>query len=308
MKQPKVSIITLNWNGLEDTVECLESLKKINYANYEVIIVDNGSKRNEADVLEATFGDFIHVIKNDRNYGACGGRNIGIKYALNNSNPDYLLLLDNDTVVDPAFLTEMVLVAESTPNIGIIGAKVLYYDEPDRLQYRGGKIDLFGGVISPLLGIIREKFLGKKETDRGQHDSIQEVEHIAFWCALLKRKSVDSIGLFDERHFWGWEDLDYFIRVKKVGFKVVYVPKAKVWHKYRSATKLDGTLQYYSLRSRFYLIKQYTAGWQYGSFLIYFFGIYFWLATVYYLIWLRRPRLLLSFYKGVRDGLFHSES
>jgi len=306
MNQPKVSIITLNWNGLEDTMECLESLKKISYLNYEVVVVDNGSEGNDAQVLEEKFGDYIHLIKNDRNYGASGGHNIAIRYVLKNSNPDYLLLLDNDTVVDPEFLTEMVKVAEAAPAVGIAGAKVYYYDEPDRLQYCGGKIDIWGGVVSPLLGIIREKILGTKEFDRGQNDSVQEVEHIAFWSALLKRKSVESIGLFDERHFWGWEDYDYFIRAKKAGFKVVYIPRAKIWHKYRSINRMDGFLQYHSLKSRFHLIRQYKAGWQYGSFLIYFFGIYFWLATVYYLIWLRRPRMLLSFYKGVRDGLFHS--
>ncbi|GAG89310.1 unnamed protein product, partial [marine sediment metagenome] len=113
MNQPKVSIITLNWDGLEYTIECLASLKKITYPNYEVIVVDNGSKGNDAQVLEEKFGDYIHIIKNDMNYGSRGGVNIGMRYFLNNSNSDYLLLLDNDTVVDPEFLTEMVKVAEA---------------------------------------------------------------------------------------------------------------------------------------------------------------------------------------------------
>src|SRR4030065_2361956 len=90
MNQPKVSIITLNWNGLEDTTECLESLKKIAYTNYEVIVVDNGSEGNDAQVLEERCGDYIHLIKNDRNYGAGGGINIGMRYVLDNSNADYL--------------------------------------------------------------------------------------------------------------------------------------------------------------------------------------------------------------------------
>ncbi len=302
MNQPKVSIITLNWDGLEYTIECLASLKKITYPNYEVIVVDNGSKGNDAQVLEERFGDYIHLIKNDRNYGSCGGVNIGMSYVLNNSNSDYLLLLDNDTVVDPEFLTEMVKVAEADPAIGIAGAKIYYYDEPDRVQHVGGKIDLWGGT----LGVIREKILGRKEIDRGQHDSIKEVEQITFWCALFKRKSLESIGLLGERYFWGWEDADYFIRAREVGCKTVYIPKAKVWHKYRSRNRIDGFLQYHSLKGLFQVMRQHATRWQYCSFLIYFFGVHFWLATVYYLIWLRHPRMLLSFYKGVRDGLFHS--
>jgi len=306
MNQPKVSIITLNWNGLEDTIECLESLKKITYPNYEVIVVDNGSKGDDAQVLEERFGDCIHLIKNDKNYGFGGGYNIAMRHVLNNSNPDYLLLLDNDTVVDPEFLTEMVKVAEADPAIGIAGAKIYYYDEPDRLQYLGGKIDLWVGVVRPS-GIIRERIIGRKEIDSGQHDSIKEVEQIAFWCALFRRKSLESIGLFNERYFWGWENIDYFIRAREAGCKVVYIPKAKVWHKYRSTNRIDGFLQYHSPRSHFRLMKQHATKWQYRSFLIYFFGVHFWLATVYYLIWLRQPGMLLSFYKGVKDGLFSSQ-
>jgi len=303
MNQPKVSIITLNWNGLEDTIECLESLKKITYPNYEVIVVDNGSEGNDAQVLEEKYGDYIHLIKNDRNYGFAGGANIAIRYASSNSNPDYLLLLDNDTVVDPEFLTEMVKVAEADPAISIAGAKVYYYDEPDRLQHLGGKIDLWKEIIAVTSGLIRERILGRKEIDSGQYDLIKEVEGIAFWCVLLKRKSVESIGLFDERYF-GWENVDYFLRAREAGFKTVYIPKAKVWHKYRSANKTDGFLQYHSLKGRFRFMKQHATKWQYRSFLVYFFGVHFWLATAYYLIWLHRPRMLLSFYKGVKDGLF----
>ncbi len=305
MNQPRVSIITLNWNGLENTTECLESLKKITYPNYEVVVVDNGSEGNDAQVLEEKFSDYIHLIKNDKNYGFAGGANIGMRYALNNSNPDYLLLLDNDTVVDPEFLSEMVKVAEADPTIGIAGAKIYYYDEPDRLQFIGGKINLWiGDIIGKTTGI--DRILGRKEIDRRQHDSIKEVEHITFWCALLKRSSVESIGLFDERYFIACEDFDYCLRVKEAGYKTVYIPKAKIWHKWQTANIIDGFFEYYGSRNRFRLMKQYATKWQYGCFLIYFFGVHFWLATAYYLIWLRRPRVLLSFYKGVRDGLLSS--
>jgi len=306
INQPKVSIITLNWNGLEDTTECLESLQRINYPNYEVIVVDNGSEGNDAQVLEERFGDYIHLIREDRNYGCAGGANIGMKYVLNNSNSDYLLLLDNDTVVDPDFLTEMVKVAEADPAILIAGAKIYYYDKPDRLQYLGGKIDLWKEITAVTSSIIRERILRRKDIDAGQHDSIKEVDHVCFWCALFRRRSPESIGLLDETHFHGFEDVDYCLKVKKAGSKTVYVPKAKVWHKARSANKIDGFLQYHSLKSFFQLMRQHATRWQYLCFLVYLLSIHFWLATAYYLIWLRRPRMLLNFYKGVRNGLFHS--
>jgi len=257
-------------------------------------------------VLEEKFGDYIHLIREDRNYGCAGGVNIGMKYVLNNSNSDYLLLLDNDTVVDPDFLTEMVKVAEADPAILIAGAKIYYYDEPERLQYLGGKIDLWKEITAVTSSIIRERILRRKDIDTGQHDSIKEVDHVCFWCALFRRKSPESIGLLDETHFHGFEDVDYCLRVKEAGGKTVYVPKARVWHKSRSANKIDGFLQYHSLKSFFQLMRQHATRWQYLSFLVYLLGIHLWLATAYYLIWLRRPRMLLNFYKGVRNGLFHS--
>ncbi len=310
MSQPKVSIITLNYNGLEDTIEYLESLKKITYTNYEVIVVDNGSEGNDAQVLEERFGDYIHLIKNDRNYGPAGGYNIGMRYVLDNSNPDYLLLLCNDTVVDPEFLTEMVKVVEADPAIGMASAMIYHYDEPDRLHLIGDKIDLWKLDIALTLGlirgVIRRKILRRKEIDRGQYDSIEEVEQIAFWCALLKRRSVESIGLLAEE-FFGFETIDFSIRAREAGCKVVYAPRAKVWHKFRSTNRIDGFFQYYGSRGLFRVMKQYATPWQYRFFLIQFFAVHFWFTTAYYLIWHRRPRVLLSFYKGVRDGLFNAK-
>ena len=312
MSQPKVSIITLNWNGLEDTIECLESLKKINYTNYEVIVVDNGSEGNDAQVLEERFGDYIHLIKNDRNYGPAGGYNIAMRYFLDNSNSDYLVLLDNDTVVDPEFLTEMVKVVEADPAIGIASAMIYHYDEPDRLHLIGDKIDLWkmdtALTLGLIIGVIRRKILRRKDIYRGQYDSIKAVEHIAFWCALFKRRSVESIGLLTEdKEIYLFESIDYFIRAREAGCKVVYVPRAKVWHKFRSTNRIDGFFQYHGCRGLFRAMQQCATPWEYRFFLIQFFAVHFWLATAYYLIWHRRPRVLLSFYKGVRDGLFNAK-
>ena len=311
-QQAKVSIITLNWNGLEDTTECLESLKKIAYTNYEVIVFDNGSEGNDAQVLEERFGDYIHLIKNDRNYGPVGGFDIAMRYFLDNSNSDYLVLLDNDTVVDPEFLAEMVKVVEADPAIGIASAMIYYYDEPDRLIPIRDKLDLWKMdtdlTLGPIIGVIRRKILRRKDIYRGQYDSIKAVERICFWCALLKRESVESIGFISlDKEIHGFEDIDYFIRAREAGCKIVYVPRATVWHKFRSTGRIDGFLQYYGIKDLFRVMKQYTTPWEYRFFLIQFFAVHLSLATIYYLIWHRRPRVLLSFYKGVRDGLFNAK-
>lgn len=310
MNYPKVSIIILNWNGLEDTVECLESLKKITYPNYEVIVVDNGSEGNDAQVLQEKFGDYIYLIQNNRNYGYAGGANIGIRYALNNSNPDYLLLLNNDTVVDPEFLTELVSATEASMVIGIAGPKIYCYDQPKVLQpYARGHINFYKGETQSLLNTIRSEILLRREIDEGQYNSVIEAEHIAGCCFLIKRCVLNSIGLLDESYFCYWEETDYCFRARKNGYKVVYVPTAKIWHKIgRSAQKVTGFHCYYTARNRFRFVKKHATKRQYCIFLIYFFCFYFWLATGYYLIYCHSLRALTSFYRGVKDGLSNSEA
>ena len=308
MDNPKVSIIILNWNGLEDTIECLESLKKITYPNYEIIVVDNGSRGNDAQVLRERFGDHVHLIRNEKNYGFAGGNNIGMKYALDNSSPDYFLLLNNDTIVDSSFITEMVKVAETDPTIGIAGAKVYYYSEPERLQSVWAKINLWTGQPLYTPRLVAEG-IKEMEIDRGQYDSIREVDWVTGCCFLIKKEVVETIGLLDEGYFCYWEDTDYCIRTTRGGYKIVYVPEAKVWHKGgRTSKKITGLGCYYGVRSRFCFMRKHATKWQYLCFLIYFFGLYLWLATGYYLVFHRRPRLVFSYWRGVMNGLFTSEA
>ena len=223
---PRVCIIILNWNGFEDTIECLESLKKITYPNYEVVVVDNASSGDDVEVLGARYGNYMHIIANDRNYGYSGGNNIGMQYALDRQS-DYVFLLNNDTVVDAEFLTELVTVAEGDNDIGIEGGKVYYYDSPNKLQVIGGKINWW-------LGIWRH--YGNQE-DIGQFDQIAERDFVFGTAMLIKRDVMERISLLDASFFFGIEEYDYCTRAIRAGFKVVYVPTSKVWHKSGASRK-----------------------------------------------------------------------
>jgi len=217
---PRVSVIVLNWNGLEDTIECLESLKKTDYPNYEVLVVDNASPGDDAEALNAKYAGYIHVMANDRNYGFSEGNNIGIRYALDKQS-DYVFLLNNDTVVDPGFLSALVVVAEGENRAGILGGKIYYYSSPNRLQSVGGKIHW-------RLGLFRD--YGGQE-DVGQYDRVAERDFVYATAMLIKREVIERIGFLDSSLFFGMEDYDYCARAAKAGFRVMYVPGAKVWHK-----------------------------------------------------------------------------
>lgn len=309
MKSPKVSIIILNWNGLEDTVECLESLKKITYPDYKVILVDNDSKGNDTQVLEEKFGGYVHLIQNDRNYGYTGGNNIGIRYVLNNSSPEYFLILNNDTVVAPDFLDRMIEMAESDASIGIVGPKVYYYKFPNRIQSAGAKVNMRTGQAS---------LIGVKEMDAGQYDTQQEVDYVFGCCLLIKKEVIQKVGLFDESYFCYWDETDYCFRAREAGYKVVYIPEAKMWHKAPLKLKVwdktpmgdkaSGLSYYYMARNNFKFMRKHAVRGQYHSFLLYFLGYQFWFMTTVCLLYHRDIGRLFGFYRGVKDGLSNSNS
>jgi GT2 family glycosyltransferase len=229
MNLPRVSIVILNWNGYIDTIDCLESIKKIDYPNYEIIIVDNASSGDDVRMLKEKYGDYITVLENDKNYGFPEGCNIGMRYAMKHGT-DYLALLNNDTIVDKAFLNELVEVAEANPSVGIVGSKIYYYYFPDRVQYVGGRINWLIGINDTHT---------QNKVDRGQYDKLIEQDYIPATSCVIKKEVVEKIGYLDPFYFFSIEEFDYCTRAKRSGFKVMYAPKSKVWHKWnKSGEKL----------------------------------------------------------------------
>ena len=343
MKYPRVSIIILNWNGWKDTIECLESVYQITYPNYDVIVVDNGSKDDsvrkikeycegkikvkskffEYDpnnkpiyVLEYTReeaekgGNFrrekyfsklpsdrkLRLILNEKNYGFAEGNNIGIRYALKALNPDYILLLNNDTVVDKEFLTELIKAGENNNEIGFVGPKIYYYDfngRPDVINFAGGKFSKWKG---------QPYHIGINQTDRGQYDEIREVDYVEGSCLLVKKDVLERIGLLNSSYFAYWEENDLCMRGAKKGYKSVYVPKARIWHKVSSSID-DPTKIYYLTRNRFWFMKKYATKRQLLLFLLYFFVFQFLFTSGIFLAYRRNVKNFFSFLRGVVDGI-----
>ena len=296
---PKVIIILLNYNRWRDTIECLESIYKITYPNWELILVDNGSEDGSVSRIKEWAGGKIRVeskffkydeerkpieyieelllydegearvkvLKKERewdtllphqklsilrieeNRGFTGGNNIGIKYILREKKTDYILLLNNDTFVDGNFLTELVKVAESDPKIGIVGPKIYYYDEPNKIWFAGGKINRRLG---------KTKHLGVHRIDKGQFESIKKVDYITGCAFLVKDEVFDKIGLLDNEYFFCFEDLDFCIRAQKEQYYCFYIPKAKIWHKVSQSGggRIGHISLYYNTRNRALFMKK----------------------------------------------------
>lgn len=252
MFHPKICIIVLNWDNKKDTFECLDSVLKINYPNFKVVLVDNGSEEKIKNDVEARYpSDIVHLIENGENLGFAGGNNSGIEYAIN-EGADYILLLNNDTVVDKDLITELVSVAVSDNKIGIVGPKIYYFDEPERLWFAGNKTSYFYGRP------IKIGHRGYGQIDRGQYDAIEKIG-FASGCAMFVRQEVfEKIGFLDEDYFCSAEDADFCIRAAKAGFDIFYAPKAKLWHKEASTFGgLDSPeYVYYQIRNRLLFMKK----------------------------------------------------
>jgi hypothetical protein len=283
---PKVAIIVLNWNSYEDTKECLESLANITYPNYEVIVIDNASSDSSIDRLEKEFSQHI-FIRNNENLGFAAGYNVGIRHALN-SGDDYILILNNDMVVEERFLEPAVEIAEQNKQVGIVGGKIYYYDDPKRISVVWGKYRWFRWGVLPH---------GKNQIDKGQFDYPREVQFVTGAMMLVKQEVFKLVGLLPEAYFFWNEEWDFSYHVGKKGYKLYYVPRFIAWHKEaRTYCRSDPKFIYNLYRSRFILLERILnpIGWK----------VYFFLFRLYYQFFAgwRLFRRLRGFVFDIRYG------
>jgi len=263
MSRPKVSVILVNWNNFKDTAECLESLKQTSYPNLEVVVVDNGSEGDDPRLIRERFGDHVYVIENDKNYGFAEGCNVGMKDALARG-ADYVVLLNNDTIVAPDFLEKLISVFESDQAIGIAGGKIYCYEAPGVVWSAGGSINYWTG---------RTPIRGRGEVDHGQYEEIQAVDWICGCFMLISSKVLQTVGMLDNRFFFSWEDVDLCVRAARRGFKVLFVPQSKIWHKGFAPGKekrLMGLPVYYAVRGHFIFVEKHFTKLQRLSSTLYF--------------------------------------
>ena len=285
-----VSIIILNWNGKEDTIECLESLRKLDYPNYEIIVVDNGSTDGSCEIFKKNY-PYVKLIENEKNLGVAEGNNLGIYQA----KGEYILLLNNDIVVDRNLLNELLTVLESNPEIGIVGPTMYYYDDPKRIWFGGG------GKICWNRG--KTNILRSNEIDNGQFEKITEVDYIVSCALLTKKELFKKIGYMDSKYFAYFDETDWCVRAHKAGYRVLYVPKAKIWHKISSTSKkISGFTEYYFTRNQFLFMKRHATRRQYLSFLLHFLGFQFWFKSGILMIYHRDVKSFISFLNGAIDG------
>lgn len=284
MKNPKVSIVILNWNQKEDTIECLNSLKGLRYSNYEIVLVDNGSNDGSQKEIIKLFPD-VQLIKNPTNLGFTGGCNIGMKHALKNGS-DYVFLLNNDTKVDKYVLQYLVNESEENKEVGIAGPAVYSYYKPNHLLSVGYHILIKKGETIPI-------------TNKTEINNPKEVDYIQGSALLIKRKVLTKVGLFYEPYFIYFEDVEMCLKAKKASYKVICVPTAKIWHKCsKSFGPMSPKAFYYYSRNRITFVMRNGNFADKLSFILYLPFVYTPL-TVGYCLLHKKFDLIKSYLKGV---------
>ena len=238
----EVSIITINYNGLEDTCALIESVPF--NENLEVIVVDNASKDQEADTIAQRYPK-VRVIRSDRNLGFAGGNNLGIKAA----QGKYLFLINNDTIFKEFNIQALIDRMESSPTIGIVCPKIRFAWDNNPIQFAG---------YSRLSRItVRNHAIGCKEEDRGQYETAHPTPYAHGAAMLIRRDAIKKVGLMPDCYFLYYEELDWSMIFARVGYQIWYEPQCTIYHKESQSTGQNSSLRTYFLtRNRLLLVRR----------------------------------------------------
>lgn len=235
--QLKVSIITVNFNQLDHTRKLIRSLNKITYKNIEIIVVDNASRQNCAPLLKSF--PHIKLVRSTSNRGFAGGNNLGLKYA----QGQLILFINNDVLVLPDFLDELVNQLELDPEALACSPKIKYLEAPQRIQYAGGE------RVHPIT--LRNKHLGHGAKDIGQHNRSGVTAYAHGACMLVRSEAIELVGEMDEDYFLYYEEQDWCERLLRQGKKILYVASATVFHDASTSTGKGSPMKtYYLTRNR----------------------------------------------------------
>jgi GT2 family glycosyltransferase len=240
-----VCIILINYNTYADTVECVKSLREMNYSNYRIILVDNASKDAPTIKHDAYLNANCDIILAEHNKGFSAGNNIGIRYAQEKYDPDFFWVLNNDTVVEKDSLSLLVATAERRiSEVGLVTGRIHCYSQRDQVDCCGGRFDYECG---------RASYYPKSEP---VHD---EITFAIGCCWLIPRHTIENIGYLDEKFFMYAEDTDYCCRIYLAGYKILYCDESIIYHKISaSAGRCSDFTAYYMMRNDLYVMQRYA--------------------------------------------------
>jgi GT2 family glycosyltransferase len=258
---PPMYVIVVNYNGWRDTIECLESVLASDAPRIEVLICENGSTDGSLERLvewekkaRSTHGEKVRIIDCRANLGFAGANNVGLRYVLTRESDAHVLLLNNDAVVSPTAIREMQMLAESSETIGAVGCTILQYHAPELIETLGGAtLSRITGMSALIANGARMN--GSLDPSRFRRSS--SAYFTSGCCMLIPRRTLDRVGLMDERYFLYGEDADWGLRIAKSGLRQAVCEPARVWHKGGASVRHGSALHdYYDVRGRLMLVQK----------------------------------------------------
>jgi GT2 family glycosyltransferase len=217
---PLVHIVILNWNGKDLTIDCLKSLANVIYDNYKILIVDNGSNDNSVNMIKNQYPN-VEILQLEKNVGYAAGNNAGFDH-IKNSNPDYVIFLNNDTTVDPNFIEPLIKPLIENSDIYQSVPKIFYADYSKTIWYAGGKVNLW-------LGLVSHK--GIRKDDNNSFNQLEYTDYATGCCFCMRYDDYDKLGGFDTSFPMYSEDVDLSLRIRDKGKNILYAPNSIIWHK-----------------------------------------------------------------------------
>lgn len=286
----EVSVITINYNGLEDTCTLIESIPF--NENMEVIVVDNASNNQEAETISQRYPQ-VKVIQSNKNLGFAGGNNLGIQAA----QGKYLFLINNDTFFKEFNIQALIDRMESSPEIGVVCPKIRFAWGNTPIQFAG---------YSKLSKIsVRNHAIGFNEDDHGQHDSPHPTPYAHGAAMFIRRDAIDKVGLMPECYFLYYEELDWSMMFTRAGYQIWYEPTCTIYHKESQATGQNSPLRtYYLTRNRLLLVRRNPQSFNKPLAYLYLIGIVALRDTLKYTI-SGRYDLLKATIHALRDFIYN---
>lgn len=242
-----IFVILVNFNNYNLTIDCINSIQKSTYKNCNIVVVDNASSDESYLVLTDEYkdDDGVFIIKSNENNGFSAGNNIGINYALE-KNADYIMLLNNDTIIDE----KMIEILHSRASDKVVTTpKMYYFSKPNIIWYAGGEIDYKSGEI---------RHIGLNKIDAEKYSIERTCSFVTGCCVMLHRDLFEKVGALDECYFMYGEDVDYSIRLKNAGIDILFIPDAKLWHKVGGSSVTSKLNIYYDTRNKLFLMDKFN--------------------------------------------------
>lgn len=248
MSTPLIISVILNTNRRDDTLACIASLRENDYTEQQIIVLDNNSTDGSSEAIATQFPE-VQIIHLEENRGYAGNNNVGITAAVG-QGADWVFVLNEDTILAPDCLSQMIDAAQSHERVGVVGPMVYHHDEPQVIQSAGGSLDRYW--VS--------HHIGENEPDHRQYQTPRSVDWISGCAILVHRAVVEEVGALDERFFYYWEETEWCLRAARAGWTILHVPDARLWHKgVQRDYRPNPSVTYYNTRNRFLLLAKHRA-------------------------------------------------